>query len=139
MVKLDYSGAPGKGSVRSIDTRRSSCWLFGSLFSLACCKRFATCVHVPMCNCSAIHFKVTAVSTRSRRAMRTFLASPLGRRANSAPVQPSLSSSSFRMRRAFCPVVSIHHMVDRAGIFNAQRAGHDQTLPNSRTCVNTPD
>jgi hypothetical protein len=71
--------------------------------------------------------------------MRTFLASPLGRRANSAPVQPSLSSSSFRMRRVFCPVVSIHHMVDRAGIFNAQRAGHDQTLPNSRTCVNTLD
>ena len=36
-------------------------------------------------------------------------------------------------------ITAIHDVIDRAGIFNARRAGHDQTLPNSRTCVNTPD
>jgi hypothetical protein len=34
------------------------------------------------------------------------------------------------MKNRLAVITTIHPMVDRAGIFNAQRAGHDQTLPN---------
>ena len=64
-----------------------------------------------MCNSAAIHFNVTLVSARTRRAMRTFRASPL----------------------EWCA----KDMIDRAGIFDAQRAEHAPTLPNSQVGVNS--
>jgi hypothetical protein len=54
-----------------------------------------------MCNSAAIHFKVTAVSVRKRWAILIFRAAPFARCANSAAFPPTLSSSSFQMRRAF--------------------------------------
>ena len=33
-------------------------------------------------------------------------------------------------------VATVHDVVDSAGIFNAQRAGHELVLPRYRSCVN---
>ena len=39
----------------------------------------------------------------------------------------------------FAAVATIHDVIDRAGIFDAQRAGHNPNLANSSVSVNTPD
>ena len=86
-----------------------------------------------MCNSVAIHLSATAVSARKRRAIRIFRTSPCARPANSAPVQSSLSS----IRLA--AVAAIHDMVNRAGILDAQRAGHDLVLLRAGICVKSTE
>ena len=39
----------------------------------------------------------------------------------------------------FTAVTTVHHMVDRAGILDAQRAGHVAVLPPQLNCVNSED
>ena len=55
---------------------------------------------------SAIHLRLTAVSSRSRRASATLVSSPLRRRLSSALVQPSLLSSSCTILNALACSVS---------------------------------
>ena len=53
---------------------------------------------------SAIHLRLTVVSSRSRRASATLVASPLRRRFSSSLVQPTLLSSSCTIRSALASI-----------------------------------
>ena len=87
-----------------------------------------------MCRFSAIHLRLTAVSSRSRRASATLILSPFRRRFSSALVQPRLLSSCCTIRQelpigvmskdCFAPVTAAKHVIDRARILDAQRSGH---------------
>ena len=69
------------------------------------CNRLDTYDQLPMCNRWAIHFKLTGVSCRNRRAVVTLPSSPLGRWRRTASSHFNRFISSSTMRYDFCSPV----------------------------------